>query len=443
MSLKILVLEEEPEVEIQHIPLSVLVEGEEDALDPELPDGFLDQDELDDIQESATALESLTYRIGCEGMQLSYARELEAITPGFMRSVGGHRLFTDSPSLEGLSETASTVKNFLVTLFKKIRDFVVSMYKRFIAWITSRSEKEEAVEIKAEVEEFLASRRNRDAVVYISSLPDTPEESADEVARFMDGDTKEFATRFIDQLQSVARRIENVEKTIVENPTHFRLARGSITVEELFKEDADSAVNAILKKATMVADKAMKARSSDELLPILEEVGQVAEELKAFEKDMIVNDEASSQYGDDKATSFENLYDNVQTAVKALERVDVRAQADNMRATLAAIVTMGESTHNDEVMEMMPEDASDEQRNAYGQKIISLYRQIAKVGADVLRLWKIRYNAIATINQLLVAMIGIVDNFEKAVMNAGAMLTPEQKAQLAKALASKGLKIIF
>lgn len=445
MSLKLLCVEDEPELEIVHVARTDEVENLE--IEPELPGEFLVEDDVNVLADAASALESIGYHIACEGMDLSTARELEKIVPGFIRKSGGNRAFTSQPSLEGLADAAKTVKDKFTEVIKRLRDFVVQMYQRFIAWIKSKTSDTEGGKqnetFAEEINEFLAARRNRDAMEYISSLPDTAAEAAEEVARFMDGETGEFASRFTDQIERVMKRVAIVEKMMMDNPTQFRLARGAITVADLFKVEADAAINGILKKAMTVANNGMSARNAEQFAQAMQAIAEVSAELNEFEKGMVVNDAPSSEYGDDKAMPFVKVYDNVKQAVTDMERVDIHTAANAILATAGAIVDVSQSVKIEEILEMIPGDVDANKHSAYGQQIASLYRRIAKVGADVLRLWRMRFYSVAAINKVMLAMIEVVDAFENGVVDAGAGLQPEQKTQLAKALANKGLKIVF
>lgn len=442
MGLKVLILEDEPDLEmqIQHIPLA---DSENVETDPELPDEFVVRDELAELDDVATALESLNLQLGCEGMNLSAARELEKLSPGFLVRVGGPRVFTSSPSLEGLADGVKGVKDNLIALIQRIRKFVADMYKRFRDWLLSKFANDNGEAIKAEVEEFLAERRNRDAIKYLSELPEDPQEAADEIARWMDGDTKSYASALVDQFQGLTAKVHALEKMMTDNPTHFRLARGDVTVKELFKEDADSTINTLLKKAVAVADSSMKARNSDQFNQALENIAAVAQELDEFDKGVVVNDKPSENFGDDKAVSFDKLYDNIQQVTQDMKRVDVKQAVMNTKYAIEQVIRNSEETKIEDILEMIPEDVPEDKRGSYAQTIAALYRRIAALGAAVLRLWKVRVDAITSINKAGEALLGLVDAFEKAVVSAGGSLTPEQKTQLAKALAGKGLKIVF
>lgn len=440
MSLKELILEEEPELDISYVPTT---SSEEVQLDPELPTEFVEQVEIDELCISATALESIGVHIACEGMDLSTARDLEKIAPGFIRQAGGSNVFTNRPSLEGLADAAKTVKNKFVEILRKLRDIIVKAYQQFVSWLKAKLSNPENVQIKQEVEEFLAARRTRDSISYISSLPEDAAEAADEVARFMNGDTKAFASQFTDQLQGLVKRVENVEKMMLDNPVQFRVARGAVTVGDLFRVEADAAINGVLNKAMKVANQAMAARNSEKFMEALNAVATTSAELDEFEKNTLINDHPSEHLDDDKAVPFDKLYDNVRTAVKDMARVDITSAANTLLATAGAIIDLSQSVKIEDVMEMIPEDVPAEHHNAYGQQIASLYRRIAKIGSDVLRLWRVRYNSVAAINKLMLAMIELVDGFEKAVVDSSSSLSVEQKTQLAKALAGKGLKIVY
>jgi chemotaxis regulatin CheY-phosphate phosphatase CheZ len=439
MTLRVILIEEEPEQDISYVPVNEV----EDGPDPEMPDEFLIQNDLDELDETTSALESISLHIACEGMDLSTARELDKIDPTFIRRNGGSTSFTSRPSLEGLVDAANTVKDKSLAIIKRLRDFVVKFYRNMVNWITSKFAQPESQDIKQEVEQFLAERRNRDAINYISSLPDDPDEAAAEVARFMDGETQAFTSNFVDQIQSLTKNIETVESMIHENPVRYRLAKGIITVEELFKEESDSAIRGVLKKAASAADQALKARTTEQFMQALQNVEAASEEINEFEKNTVISTEPSSEQGDDRGVPFNKLYDNIRTVSEAMKRVDTKHLLQELSGSVEEIIRLSESAHFDDILEMMPEELSGEQQHAYATKIASLYRGIAVLGKKVLLIWQTRVNSLATINSIGDKLLEFVDSFEKAVVASSGSLSDEQKAQLAKGLAGKGLKIVF
>lgn len=441
MALKELILEDEPEMEISYVPLSESSDQLEE--DPELPGQFLAQDDLDVLQDSAVALEAIGVRIACEGMDYSSARELDALIPNYIRNHGGPRGFTSRPSLEGLADGANAVKQKLMEIIQRVRQFVATMYKRFSAWLTQKFSRAEAQDVAPAVAEFVAKRQNRDAMKFMSDLPEKPDEAADEVARLMDGDTKAFTAQCTDQFQTLTKNVAAIEKMMTDNPTHFRLATGVISVKELFKEDANSAISLMLKKAAEVADNSMKARNNEQFMQAIQNITAVTQEMDEFDKNMVVNDESSEQYGDGQAISLDKLFDNINTVAEELKRVDVKAQVAAMNSSIEHIVKISEGTEIEEIMEMIPEDVPAEKHSVFGNQIAALYRRIAKLGADILRLWKVRADSVESINKVGGALVGLVDGFEKAVVACGTTITPEQKAQLVKALAAKGFTVEF
>ena len=429
-------VEEEPEQEIIRVPLS---QPKEDVVEPELPYSFLQQDDLDVLQESANILEAMGRGIACEGMTIALARTLETYEPSFIRRSGGLGAFTSTPSLEGLQEAVTTVKEKLSAVLKRLRQFVSDMYKRFVAWLTARFAKPENQAFKQELEAFLAERRNRDAIKFISELPDDVEQAAHDIAILMDGETKAFESTFIDQIQGTLKRAANIEKMLGENPEHYYLATGVVTVEELYKQDGASI---ILRKASATADRAMKATNAGEFMRVLEDVTHVTEALDAFESGMLVKDKESSQ---DNASDVPliKLYENIQRVGEDMKRVNIQHLVEDMVHTVKNIIQISDETKVEDILEMIPQDVPIESQNAYAQKISLMYRKMAALGTKVLRLWKVRADSIASINLVGDALIGLVDGFEKAIVSSGTSLTDEQKTQLAKTLAGKGLKIIF
>lgn len=442
MSLNILSIEEEPQMEISYVPLS---QTEEVEPDPELPDDFAVQADIDVLQASATALESIGIRIACEGMDLSTARELEKHAPGFMRQNGGHNAFTSSPSLEGLADAVKTVKDKFVSIIKRLRAFISRLYKQFRDWLKLKLTKPDSYKYGETCEAWLAAHESGEAIKYMASLPEDPQEAADEIARFADGDTKAFALALANQMKSLIQRADVLEKAMTSNPTQYRIVRGDVSIKELFQRDADSSIRAILKKASAVADKAMKTRNSEEFMTVLTEINAVSEEMNEFEKGTIVNDTFSKEFGDDaKPVKIDKLYENIEKAIAEFVSVDVQQLVGYMNDSLEDIIRISDETKIEDILEMMPEDIPAEKQTQYAQLIASLYRRISKLGADVLRLWKVRFNAIESINTVTKALMGLVEGMEVAVTAAtNSLSTEEQKQQIYKAFAHRGFTIDY
>lgn len=440
MSLKLLIVEDEPELEVTNVPLSCEDKASEaEEADMELPGEFTIQDDFDLLTDAATALESIGTRIAIEGIDLSTARELDKLAPGFLRQAGGHSVFTNRPSLEGLSEATTSVSTTLAELMQRARVFVAGMYKRFREWLVNLVNKPEATGIQQEVEEFLAKQSSRAVMQYISSLPDTPQEAADEIARFMDGDTKQFSMALAEQLQSTVEMMQKLEEQIEAHPVQFRLAKGIVTVAEYFKEEANSSVQVMLKKASAAADIAMKCRNAQEFAKALEVITSVEGELREFSANMVVHSKPSKDLGDENAVAFDKLYDNVTTAVKDFQRLDIQDQVKSLTTTIEDIIRISEETKIEDVLEMIPDDVANDQRNAYAKKIVALYRDIASTGVSALNMWKLRLGSVQGINVIGSKLIEIVESFESDVAACVSSLQPEQKEQLAKALRGKGL----
>ena len=437
MGLKELVLADEPEIEISYVEIT----APEDDTDPELPSDFVRQDDLDLLEDTATALEALGSRIGCEGMSLSTARDLDAIMPGFIRNSGGNHCFTGRPSLEGLQEGIKSIQTKLMDLIRRVREFVADMYKRFKAWLVAKFNKPTAQDVTPEVGEFVAKRKNRDAMAFMGALPEKPEEAAAEIALLVDGDSKAFESACVDAFQTLSKNVKSIETAMVDNPTHFRLAAGLITVQELYKEEAGSAINLLLKKAAAVADNAMKTRNNAQFSKAIVDIVNITAEIDEFEKGLVVNDDTSEGLGDGKAVTLDKLFDNINTVAEDLKRVDVKKQVSEMVNSVDHIVRISEETKIEEILEMIPEDVPAEQHSAFGQKIAALYRRIAKLGADVLKLWKVRADSLESVNKVGTALIALVVSFEKAITASATSLSAEQKAQLSKALVDKGFEI--
>lgn len=437
MSLKLLVVEDEPELEISHVPLS-----ESEAVEPdmELPNDFTVQDDLDLLQDAATALEAIGCQAACEGMDIAAARELDKLVPGFMRRNGGHSAFTSRPSLEGLSDTVKTVKDKFVEIIQALRKRVAQMYASFKAWLMAKFSKPEAQQPKEEVNDFLNKTPERNAIGFIASLPETPEEAAEEVARLMDGDTKAFTASLTDSFKSLNKRMRSLEESIESNPTHYRLALGLSTVEQIYNEDLDSGLRSIIEKAFKAAEAAMKARNKFHFSDAMEDIDTVSKEIDEFKESTISTGDSD---GGAKIVPFDKLYDNVSKASEDMKKFSTQDKVVGASAAIDHIVKISTETALEDVLKAIPEDVPAEEHHKFAQKIATLYRQIAKLGSSMLLLWRARFNAVSSINEVGSALLGLKQGFETAVVGCGGSLTPEQKTQLTKALVGKGLNIAF
>lgn len=440
MSLKLLVIEEEPELEISHVPLSNTEEIEPDM---EMPGEFLIQDDLDLLQDSATALESIGCGIGCEGMDIASARELDKLSPGFMRRAGGHAVFTSRPSLEGLSDGIKAVRDKFFELIQIIRKRVAQMYNSFRAWLLSKFSKPENQDVKEEINDFLSQTREHNAITYLSSLSEDPAEAAEEIGRLMDGETKLFVADFTDKLNGLVKRMQILQDAMEKNPTHFRLVKGLVTVEELFNEHTNSEIHQVLDEAFKTADAIMKARNSDAFHEVISKIGEISKRIDEIKEGTIAPADAVNQTKDDSSVSYAKLYENIAKAADDMKKVSIQQQVADMQKTVTHIIKISEGTTVEEVLEMIPEDVPADMHHQFAQKVVTFYRSIAKLGSVFLLLWGARASSISSINKVGEALLGLKEGFEKAVVASGASLTPEQKTQLTKALIGKGLKIIF
>lgn len=440
MSLKILTLEEDQTEDISFVPRTDI---EEPVIVPELPNQYLESDDAELLEQSAAALESIGLRIACEGMSLSTARDLDKIKPGFMRQAGGYNTFTGTPSLEGLTEGVKAVKDGVMSTLKRLREFVAKMLQSFKEWLVAKFGQTERQDVKPAVVQFVAERRNHDAIRYLSELPETAEGAADEIARFMDGETNAFASSLTDQFNSLMKNVGAIEEMLKAEPTHHRIARGVVSIEELFKSDGDFAIKELLRKAYGAADVAMKARTAEKLTEAVSIVDSIAKELAEFSSNTFISDKPNEEFDNGGDVSLVKIYDNIQKAINDMQRVDVKKLVAMLAGTLDPIISISANTKLDEVLEMIPEDVAADQREAIAQKIIALYRQIAELGKKALKLWKVRADAVGSLNKVGDALIGLVSGFEKAVIDSAGSLTPEQKTQLAKAMSARGLKVEF
>ena len=441
MGLKQLILEEDPTIDVSTV--SELLIGELIPSEPELPDQFEGQSDLADLEDSATALEALGYTLACEGMSLVTARELEKYSPNFIAKCGGTQSFTYNPSLEGLSDGLQVVKQRFMEMIAKVRKYVSDLFTRFKTWLVAKFTKPEATQVSEPVAQFVAKRQNREAMRFMADLPDEPEKAAYEIATYAKGEYKAFTDELVNQLAGLTKSMANIEEQLQQNPVHFRLATGVITVQELFKEESNSAISQILKKATATADAAMKTRDYEQFKAAIANIDTVSAELTQFEKAMVVDDSANPEQGEGNSVRLDKLFDNIHTAVEDMNRIDIKSQVESMSGALEDVVRVSTDTKIEEILEMIPSDVPAEQHSVLAQKIANLYRRIGKLGADLLKLWKQRSDQMTSLNSIGQALVGLVTSFEKAVVAAAGSLTPEQKTEVTKNLGAKGFSIEF
>jgi hypothetical protein len=445
MTLKILMIEEEPEQEISYV---TRVEDDTDASDAdmELPGNFTIEDDLKELDEASCALESIGTKIACEGIDLATARELDKVIPGFMRKAGGANVFTSRPSLEGLTEANTSIADRLKGVIERIFKMVADLYKRFRDWLKSKLSNPKALDISEELNSFLAERRNQDALTYVVSLPDDVREAAKEVARFMDGETTEFASALANQLAAIDKTLASLETAMEQNPTQYRVARGIMSVQDVFTQKADEGVRVLLEQSLDAADKAVRfsqGASADKNAQLLELVTNATNALVEFKKNMVVNDTASSSFGDDRAVPVDKLLENIRQAGDELKRYDVARLIQDSLAVLEKVIAASESKSEADVLKAIGGDNAQEGQAPLARQLTVLYKEIAEIGQASLRLWRIRITSVQTLNQVGDALMDVTVKFTQAVTTSAQGLAQEQKDQLVQALRKKGMTVAF
>ena len=184
----------------------------------------------------------------------------------------------------------------------------------------------------------------------------------------------------------------------------------------------------------------MNARNKHHFYDAIEDIDVVAKEIEAFKEATV----STGQTDDDTNTlSFDKLYDNVSKAAEEMKKFSTQDKVADANAAIDKIVKISNGAKLEEILEAIPEDVPAEDHHKFAQKIVALYRQVATLGSSLLVIWRARYNAVQSINQVAGALLGLKQAFEGAVTGAGGSLTPEQKEQLSKALTGKGLQISF
>lgn len=441
MGLKQIVLLTEEEIPVKIV--SELTMDLFDIEDPELPENYENQVEIGVLDEEGLALEAIYSDLAREGMCTATARRMEQYMPGYVRKRGGQASFTSYPSLEELQPGKQTITQRLMEIISKVRKYVADLYNQFKTWLVAKFSKPEAVEVKEEVATFVAKRQNKLAMTFMSDLPDDIAKAAYEISTYAGGDGKAFATELTNQLTGMKRGMESIEKQLQENATHFRLATGIMTVKELYKSGADDVINQMFTKAADTANAAMKTRNYGEFQQAIENIDAVTAELVEFEKGFTVNDNVNESQGEGKAVRLDSMFDNINVAAVDLERIDIKVLVTKMTTHIELIVDVSANTKLEEIIEMIPEDVPSDQHSVMAQKVASLYRRVAKLGADVLKLWKLRADSVTTLNRVGTLLIGLVSSFEKAIADCAATLTAEQKTKLTKSLGDRGFTIQF
>lgn len=458
MSLKIFKVEDEPELE----PVIVtepepepqgrfFTEDEVRAFnDIELPESPEYDSDVLALTQSICALESFNDELS-NGMTATLAEKLDERFPNFIRDAGGNKVFTHTPSLEGLAEGIAVVTAKLKEIVKKIRIQIVAFYRKLKLWLLERMKTTTADDSNAAIDGFLNENRNKKAIEYLSKLSDSPEKIAKELVIYAGGDTAAFESALIDQLQPVLKRAEAIEKKIADVPTHYRVARGSVTISDLFSNAGDEGINSILSKAMTVAGlkslvknavaKATNNDYNDSFAAASRSLIIVTEELDEYEKAFVVNNEASANFGDDKEISFIELYVNLAKAADELKRVSVKQQMDNAIKSFDSVIEVMDDEANDDVFSQLPDSISEQERRSFAAKVAALYNRVGKLGSDIIRLWKVRLHALDSISTVSTSLIGLVESFVAAVDGAKASLDDTQKQKLTKHLVDHGFTI--
>ncbi len=441
MTLKVLIVAEEPPMEVSYVTREGEEQKVDDLTDMELPGAFTIADDLVTLEESACALESIDSYIHLhQGINLDVARQLDAVAPGFMKRVGGSGVFTSRPSLEGLAEATQTVSTRFAETMSRVWKAVLEMFKRFQDYLKNRVQRMQKSALAQEVVSFLSDRRKRDALTYLAQLPEDPAAAASEITRFVKGDAGTFTSSLTDQLQSVERQVEQLQKKFEENSAQLRLARGTISVEELFTEEADRALLEHLKEAAEVARLAsMKTSQGSSTDMLMDKLSNAVRQLEEFHKGIVINETGGTQPGDKGEVKLDKLYDNLRKASDDLMRFDITKKLQATIETVDFVVEAAETNTAGNFASELMRQKSGPEAVEYGKKVAALGARIGAVGRDILRIWRLRLNALETLNEVGKQIMGLVDSFTRAVESAADSLSEEQRTQLATGIGKKGI----
>lgn len=426
------------------------------SADMELPGQDTLAENMDVLIEGALALEEIRSSISALGIDYDIAKKANGIIAG-MRSNGlgmesvysfhglsDRRVFTNHRSIEGLHPALETIKDSIKSAFKSIIDRVVKIYRIFVQWVKDRLGKNAEQTLKpSDKSKDLVSRQGLDRLIALmESLADNPDQAAGEVARMAGGDVSQFQAGLKSEFTSMSDRLENFFDKISSNRAAARIASGEVSVGQLLKEEADQTVSAAVKKASAAAQELLKARNAAQLVSAIEKVQAVSAEL-----DQIGNasfDTNQSEFdGLDKGIRLSAIVQNLNKAVRDLDSSNIPALVTRLTADMNGILQSAEETSSHDIEEMMPSDATDDQRAKATALCVALYGKIAGLGKTVSTMWAERINSVRSVNMILENIYDNVETFQSTIAKLAGALDQEQKEALSKALLDKGVTINF
>jgi hypothetical protein len=189
-----------------------------------------------------------------------------------------------------------------------------------------------------------------------------------------------------------------------------------------------------------VAQELLKARDAGQLMVATEKAATITKELEEIAS--VSFDTNQSEFdGTEKGVKLSTIVKNLTKAVRDLDSSNVPALITRLTADMDGVLRSAQETSQKDIEEMMPADATDEQRAKATSACIALYGRIAGLGKTVSAMWAERINSIRSVNKILEGIYDNVEAFQAAIERLAAPLQAEQKEALAKALLSKGVAI--
>lgn len=449
--------------------LSVLILAEdEDMIDISKADELLDamdadmelpgQDTLGDnlnvLVEGALALEEIRNSIVALGIDYDTAKKANGIIAGMRipglgmestetyRSFGVGHAFTAHRSIEGLHFALESIQETIKNAYSSVLKRVVAIYTAFVKWVKDRLGKNTEQSLKpSDKSKSLITRQGLNSLIALmEGLGDDPDMVAGEVARMAGGEISQFTTGLREEFNRLSERMSNFFEKISANRASARIASGDVSVAQLLKEEADQAVSGAVRRASAVAQELLKARDAGQLMVATEKAATITKELEEIAS--VSFDTNQSEFdGTEKGVKLSTIVKNLTKAVRDLDSSNVPALITRLTADMDGVLRSAQETSQKDIEEMMPADATDEQRAKATSACIALYGRIAGLGKTVSAMWAERINSIRSVNKILEGIYDNVEAFQAAIERLAAPLQAEQKEALAKALLSKGVAI--
>lgn len=423
--------------------------------EPEMPVLFSQEDSVDLLVQGAMALEQIHARIVIDGIDRDTAKQVYAHvehmqsghaaleSASFYRRVGGNDLFSDRPSIDGLSVAVESIKETLSATFKRVIERVKAVYRAFIDWIKSKfsSKDPEAFKPSEKAKATASNPRLRDIAEFLDNLGDDPQQAAEEVARMAGNAPESFRSGLVGEFEALGARLQKFFEKLSENRSFARIAAGEVSVRELLKEEADALLGSAIDEASKAAQGVLLSRNAQQLAAAVERVEEATKKLEEFANATF--DTAGDAYegASSEGVRFSKIVNNLKDAVHSLDSSNMAKTISELTDRLDGIMRSAEETSKSEIEEMIPEDADPALRAKAVSSVIALYGKLAGMGQSIARMWALRVTSLRSINKVLETIDESVQSLSRGISRLARQLEKEQQDALIKALAAHGFVI--